>query len=77
MAVTNITYNTPAMQPPGNAKPNFDDPPSLRPWILGLGVTCIVLMMTAVGVRTFTKAVILKSVKHEDCKPKPSLLVKS
>jgi hypothetical protein len=66
MAATNIKYDTPAMQPPGNAKPDFDNPPSLRPWILGLGITCMAVMTIAVGVRTFTKFVILRTVKHED-----------
>ncbi|KAI0888124.1 uncharacterized protein GGS22DRAFT_185504 [Annulohypoxylon maeteangense] len=56
----------PALEPPAGVVPNFIDPFTFYPWILAIGLISIVLMTAAVGIRIYTKAVILKSMKHED-----------
>ncbi|KAH8594969.1 putative integral membrane protein PTH11 [Bisporella sp. PMI_857] len=55
-----------AMPPPLGIESNFDNPPSLHAWTLGVGITCMALMTLAVSIRTYTKAVILRDMKHED-----------
>lgn len=52
--------------PPEGLESNFVNPPSMHSLVLGLGITCMAIMTTAVGVRTYTKVVILKDPKHED-----------
>jgi hypothetical protein len=54
------------MLPPGGEMPNFTDPPSLHRWTLGVGITSMVLMTLAVTVRIYTKAVVVRDVRHED-----------
>lgn len=65
---TEITPDTPAMMPPDGMKSNFVDPPDYYKWTLGVGITSMAIMTMAVFVRTYTKAIILKDVRHEDCK---------
>jgi hypothetical protein len=68
MASQLITHDTPAIPPPDGSAPNFDNPPSLHLPVLGVVVTSIFLTTLAVSVRVYTKAVILKNFKHEDCR---------
>ncbi|OTA95586.1 hypothetical protein M434DRAFT_196250 [Hypoxylon sp. CO27-5] len=56
----------PALQPPAGVTPNFEDPFTFYPWILAIGVVTMVLMTLAVSIQIYTKAVIMKSMKHED-----------
>jgi hypothetical protein len=63
---TAIPEDMPAMEPPDGQVSNFDDPPSLHAWTLGVGITCMALMTLAVAIRTYTKAIILREMRHED-----------
>ncbi|KAI1769306.1 hypothetical protein GGR53DRAFT_527590 [Hypoxylon sp. FL1150] len=56
----------PALQPPAGVVSNFDNPFTFYPWILAIGIISMVLMTLAVVIRIYTKAVIMKSMKHED-----------
>jgi len=55
------------MAPPPGHTPNFDNPESLHPIVLGVGVASIVLMTTALAIRIYTKAVLLKDMRAEEC----------
>ncbi|KAG6358121.1 hypothetical protein INS49_014005 [Diaporthe citri] len=66
MAGQQIPEDMPVIPPPNGTTSNFDDPPSLYEATLGVGITSMVIMTVAVGIRTYTKAVILKDMKHED-----------
>lgn len=56
----------PAIPPPEGMESNFVNPPSMYPLLLGIGITCMFIMTTAVCIRTYTKLVILKKFNHED-----------
>ncbi|KAI1141758.1 hypothetical protein F5Y05DRAFT_373671 [Hypoxylon sp. FL0543] len=56
----------PALQPPAGVLPNFEDPFTFYPWILAIGVITMILMTLAVSIQIYTKAVIMKAMKHED-----------
>ncbi|KAK1750506.1 hypothetical protein QBC47DRAFT_393605 [Echria macrotheca] len=56
----------PAMQPPAGQVSNFVDPPSLHPIVFGVGLSTMILMVTALGIRIFTKAVLMKAVRAEE-----------
>ncbi|KJK74761.1 hypothetical protein H634G_10073 [Metarhizium anisopliae BRIP 53293] len=66
MATEPIPYDTPALKPPAGIESNFIDPPSLHAWTLGVGTTCMAIMTLAVAIRTYTKAIIIKEMRHED-----------
>ncbi|KAI1099435.1 hypothetical protein F4804DRAFT_321956 [Jackrogersella minutella] len=56
----------PALQPPAGVVSNFVDPFTFYPWILAIGIITMVLMTFAMSIQIYTKAIILKSMKHED-----------
>lgn len=58
----------PAMLPPPGEVSNFVDPESLHSVVFGVGVSTMILMVTALGIRIFTKAVLMKAVRIEECK---------
>ena len=58
--------NIPAMVPPPGHTPNFDDPENLHSLVFGVGVTSIILMTTALAIRIYTKAVLLKEMRAEE-----------
>lgn len=60
--------DTPAADPPPGVTPNFVNPPSLHSVNLGVSIACLILMIVVVGVRTYTKAAILRDMRHEDCR---------
>ncbi|KID84519.1 hypothetical protein MGU_08337 [Metarhizium guizhouense ARSEF 977] len=66
MTTEPIPYNTPALKPPAGIESNFIDPPSLHAWTLGVGTTCMAIMTLAVAIRTYTKAIIIREMRHED-----------
>ncbi|EXV01936.1 hypothetical protein X797_004769 [Metarhizium robertsii] len=66
MATEPIPYDTPALKPPAGIESNFIDPPSLHAWTLSVGTTCMTIMTLAVAIRTYTKAIIIKEMRHED-----------
>lgn len=71
---TKITPETPAMVPPNGGTSNFVDPPDYFNWTLSVGVSCMEIMTLFVSMRTYTKAVIMKDMKHEDCELRTMLL---
>lgn len=63
----NITPDTPAMPPPDGLKSNFVDPPDYYALTLGIGTASMVIMVVSVYMRSYTKAIIMKDFRHEDC----------
>ncbi|KAI0111794.1 putative integral membrane protein PTH11 [Daldinia grandis] len=66
MASSLSTEDAPALQPPPGIQSNFVDPPSFNTATLIVGIISMVTMALAVGIRTYTKVVIIKEMKHED-----------
>lgn len=58
----------PAGQPPKGIKPNFADPPTRVPEILGVCTAFIVLTLVCFAIRIYTKLAIAKEWKWDDCK---------
>jgi hypothetical protein len=58
--------NIPAMVPPPGHLSNFDEPENLHSVVFGVGVTSIILMTTALAIRIYTKAVLLKEMRAEE-----------
>ena len=58
----------PAGQPPPGVQPNFADPPSRAPVILGVCLTFAVLAVICFSIRIYTKLAIAKNWKWDDCK---------
>ncbi|KAI1440296.1 hypothetical protein F5Y02DRAFT_432484 [Annulohypoxylon stygium] len=66
MTSTEDISQLPALAPPAGVVSNFVDPFTFYPWILAIGIISMVLMTLAVAIRIYTKAVILRAMKHED-----------
>ena len=58
----------PAGQPPPGIHPNFADPPSRAPVILGICLTFAVLAVICFSIRIYTKLAIAKNWKWDDGK---------
>lgn len=58
----------PAGQPPRGIQPNFSHPPTRVPVILGVSITFIVLAILCFSIRIYTKLVIAKKWKWDDCR---------
>lgn len=59
--------NMPALAPPPGVVPNFIDPPTNRPVMLGVCISMFVIMTLAVAIRTYTKLALMKRLALEDC----------
>ena len=59
----------PALTPPPNVIPDFEDPFSLRPYHTLVGALCVVGTTVAMAARIYTKWRLVRSVRWEDCKP--------
>ena len=57
----------PAGQPPPGIQPDFADPPTRVPVILGVGITFAVLAVICFSIRIYTKLAITKNWKWDDC----------
>ena len=57
----------PAGQPPSGIVPNFADPPTRVPVVLGLSVAFIILAIFCFSIRIYTKLVIAKKWNWADC----------
>ena len=57
----------PAMQPPPGVIPNFDNPESMHPYVLGVAIGTIAVMVIAISIRVYTKAFIMRDMKWEEC----------
>lgn len=67
MASFNLA-NIPAMLPPPGHTPNFDNPEDMHQTVFAVGVATMILTVTALAIRIYTKAVILKEMRAEECK---------
>jgi Ni/Fe-hydrogenase subunit HybB-like protein len=68
VALSTSSNDVPALPAPPGIESNFTDPPSLLGWVLGVGITTIVLMVVMVGIRIYTKAKLVKQMHREDRK---------
>lgn len=75
MTSTEDISQLPALAPPAGVVSNFVDPFTFYPWILAIGIISMVLMTLAVAIRIYTKAVILRAMKHEDCRFLPIIQI--
>ncbi|ORX96230.1 hypothetical protein BCR34DRAFT_439694, partial [Clohesyomyces aquaticus] len=57
--------NRPALYPPHGVEPNFNNPSTFRPQMLGVGISMFVIPTLAVAVRVYTKLVVLKKLALE------------
>ena len=57
----------PAMVPPLGQTSNFDDPETMHPIVLAVAISTMVLMATAVAIRVYTKGVVVRDMKVEEC----------
>jgi hypothetical protein len=62
----------PALTPPVGMESEFSHPITLEAVILGIAVATSVLMVIAVSIRTYTKAVLLKEMNIEECQCGPT-----
>ena len=60
--------NGPAMAPPPNTEPNFDDPKNLFKWFILTIALCVTFSTVAVAIRIYTKLRIIHSIGVEDCR---------
>jgi hypothetical protein len=67
MATFNLN-NIPAMLPPPGHTSNFDNPEDMHQTVFAVGVATMILTVTALAIRIYTKAVILKEMRAEECK---------
>lgn len=58
----------PAGFPPSNVQPNFEDPYTRLPLLLGVSIPLIVLAISCFSIRIYTKLAILKNWKWDDGK---------
>lgn len=63
-----ILKTLPAGTPPPGIQPNFSDPPTLFPAILGVGTAFLVLALLCFLIRIYTKFTISKRWGWDDCK---------
>ena len=56
----------PAGEPPPGVTPNYVDPPNLKVAVIVLTTICVVAMTFFVGMRLYTRHVILKSLWWDD-----------
>lgn len=57
----------PAGEPPPAIKPDFAEPPTRVPVILGVSIAFIVLAVVCFSIRIYTKLAIAKKWKWDDC----------
>lgn len=62
-----VLKTMPAATPPPGIQPNFADPPTQVPVILGVGITFLVLAVLCFSIRIYTKLAIAKNWKWDDC----------
>jgi len=58
----------PASAPPPGVIPNLDNPPNSNKESLALVVVCITLTVLAIAGRAYSRMVIVKRLRVEDCK---------
>ena len=69
-----MILNGPAMSPPPGVTPNLDNPPNRNTMAMVVSVFCIVLVTLAASARAYSRLVLLKHVKLEDCMLRTNLL---
>ena len=63
-----LLKTTPAGEPPPNIQPNFADPPTRVPVVLGISIAFVILAVLCFSIRIFTKLVVVKKWRWDDCK---------
>ena len=58
----------PAAKPPVGVASNFNNPPNLDRPVVTVVTLCIAIVALAILMRTYTKALIIRSIAYEDCK---------
>lgn len=61
-------YNTPALEAPQGETSNLVDPYSTHRYLVVTSAVCLVLSLSAIAARIFTKVHILRKMQIEDCK---------
>lgn len=56
----------PAMLPPAGEKPNFIDPPTLHPLVLGIAISTMTCVLVVSSLRIFTKAYLMREFRVEE-----------
>jgi hypothetical protein len=59
--------NSPGMVPPDNVTPNLENPPNYNAQAIVVSVVCLTLVVVSSLIRAYSRVVILKTVKLEDC----------
>lgn len=59
--------NVPALAPPPGSVSNFNDPTTLSTSLIALLVAIMVLMLTVVGMRLYSRALLSHAVGWDDC----------
>lgn len=61
-----LLKTVPAGQPPSDIQPNFANPPTRVPVILGVGIAFLALAVFCFSIRIYTKLAIVKTWKWDD-----------
>lgn len=62
-----VLKTMPAASPPPGIQPNFADPPTRVPVILGVSIAFFVLAIFCFSIRIYTKLAVVKNWKWDDC----------
>ncbi|KAL8810238.1 MAG: hypothetical protein Q9200_002737 [Gallowayella weberi] len=62
-----LLQSQPAGSPPPGVLPNFGDPPTLVPPILGVGTSFLALALFCFSIRAWTKLTIIRKFSWDDC----------
>ena len=61
-------HTTPGLEPPPGVTSNLVNPYSIHRYLVATSAICLVISLSAVSARTFTKAYLLKNMQVEDCR---------
>lgn len=59
--------NLPALAPPAGVLPNFNNPKTLTPSLIGVNATFLALMLVAVAIRIYSRGLIVHALGWDDC----------
>lgn len=62
-----VLKTMPAASPPPGIQPNFADPPTRVPVILGVSIAFFVFAILCFSIRIYTKLAVVKNWKWDDC----------
>lgn len=58
----------PSSKPPAGVQSNLDNPPNRNDEALALAIICIILVAVSVSLRLYSRVVIVKRLRIEDCR---------